>query len=57
LVLFHNHSASNLNPSKADQAITGKITNAGKFLDIALLDPIIITETGYYSFANEGRLR
>lgn len=56
IILFHNHPSGNLNPSEADKQITQKIANAGKFLDISLLDHIIITETSYFSFADEGRL-
>ncbi len=56
LILFHNHPSQNLNPSEADRRITQKIADAGKFLDITLLDHIIITESSYFSFADEGVL-
>jgi len=57
IILFHNHPSQNLNPSEADKKITKKIANAGNFLDITLLDHIIITENCYYSFADEGMLK
>ena len=56
IILFHNHPSQNLNPSEADKQITQKIAKAGKFLDIILLDHIIITESSYFSFSDEGRL-
>jgi len=56
IIIFHNHPSGNLNASKADVEITIKISKAGKFLDITLLDHIIITENGYFSFSDEGRL-
>lgn len=56
LILCHNHPSSNLQPSKADHDITRKIVNGAAFLDITLLDHLIITKHSYYSFADEGTL-
>jgi DNA repair proteins len=56
IIISHNHPSGNLKPSKADEELTLKIKEAGKFLDISLLDHIIITSEGYYSFADEGLL-
>lgn len=56
LILFHNHPSGNLNPSDADKSITKKIIEAGKTLDIQVLDHIIITEKHFFSFADEGLL-
>ncbi len=56
LILFHNHPSQNLNPSEADKQITQKIAKSGQFLDITLLDHIIITESSYFSFADKGIL-
>ncbi len=56
IVIFHNHPSNNLTPSKADIEITTKIAKGGRILDITLLDHIIISENGYYSFADEERL-
>jgi DNA repair protein RadC len=56
LVLSHNHPSGNLRPSKADEELTMKIKEAGKFLDIQVLDHLIVTSEGYFSFADEGLL-
>lgn len=54
LIISHNHPSGNLKPSKADEELTQKIKEAGKFLDIRLHDHIIVTSESYYSFADEG---
>jgi DNA repair protein RadC len=54
LVLCHNHPSGTLIPSDADKQITKKIKSAGDSLDVKVLDHLIITETKYYSFADEG---
>ncbi|MBA5792724.1 DNA repair protein RadC [Flavobacterium sp. xlx-214] len=54
LILVHNHPSGQLSPSTADKDITFKIQEAGKSLDIKLLDHLIITQTSYVSFADEG---
>lgn len=54
LVLFHNHPSGNLRPSRADEELTLKIVEAGKLFDIRILDHIIVSEDGYFSFADEG---
>ena len=54
IIISHNHPSGQLTPSDADKTITTKIREAGKLLDIALLDHVIITSEGYYSFADEG---
>jgi len=56
IIISHNHPSGNLKPSEADEQLTQKIKNAGLFLDIRLLDHIIITSEGYFSFADEGLL-
>ena len=56
LILSHNHPSGNLQPSQADIQLTRKIKEAGKFLDLPVLDHLIITSEGYYSFADEGIL-
>ncbi len=56
MVLSHNHPSGNLNPSHCDIDLTDKVVAAGKFLDIKVLDPIIIATDGYFSFADEGLL-
>ena len=55
VIVAHNHPSSNSVPSEADKTITQKIKEAGKFLDIPLLDHLIILpDGGYTSFADEG---
>ncbi len=56
IILSHNHPSGNLQPSKADEDITAKIKNAAALIDINVLDHIIVSDEGYYSFMDEGRL-
>ena len=57
IILAHNHPSGNLQPSSADIEITKKIESACKFLDIKLIDHIIISPNGqFYSFIDEGVL-
>jgi len=56
LILCHNHPSGNLQPSRADEAITKKIKEAASYFDIRVVDHIIVSEEGYYSFADEGIL-
>lgn len=54
IILCHNHPSGNLKPSMADKELTRKISAAAKFFDIKVLDHIIVSEEGYFSFVNEG---
>lgn len=56
IIICHNHPSGNLKPSTADEELTRKIKEAGKFLDINVLDHVIVSGDGYYSFADEGIL-
>jgi len=56
LILCHNHPSGNLRPSMADRELTTKIREAARFFDIAVLDHIIVSQEGYFSFADEGML-
>lgn len=56
IILAHNHPSGGLMPSQADIDITAKIKEGGEILDIKVLDHLIITHEGFYSFADEGRL-
>jgi DNA repair protein RadC len=56
IVLVHNHPSGKTNPSNADIDVTNKIKTAAKYLDITLLDHVIIGENSYYSFADEQKL-
>lgn len=53
LILSHNHPSNNLKPSKADEELTRKIKEAGMYLYIKVIDQLIVTSEGYYSFADE----
>lgn len=54
IIIFHNHPSGNLQPSRADEALTARIVHGAKLLDIRLLDHIIVSDEGYFSFADEG---
>ena len=56
LVLGHNHPSGNLRPSGADLDLTNKWAAAGKLLDILVVDHLIVSEKGYFSFADEGKI-
>lgn len=56
LILCHNHPSGSLKPSLADQELTLKIKEAAKYFDIKVLDHLIVSESGYYSFADSGIL-
>lgn len=56
IIVVHNHPGGMLKPSIQDEETTRKIVNAGKLLDIRVLDHLIIGGAGYYSFADEGKL-
>ena len=56
IILAHNHPSGGIQPSEADITLTRKLKNAGEFLDITVIDHLIVTEDIYYSFADEGRL-
>jgi DNA repair protein RadC len=54
LILTHNHPSGKLLASESDKEITRKLKLAGQHMDILVLDHIIITERGFYSFNDEG---
>ncbi len=56
LIFVHNHPSGNLNPSPADDKLTKQLQRAAELLDIRVLDHIIITSQGYYSYNDNGRL-
>ena len=56
LIVAHNHPSGNLKPSSNDIEITKSLVAAGKILDVKVLDHIIVANTGYFSFADEGML-
>jgi len=56
ILLAHNHPSGTLKPSSSDIKITREIREAGKIMDIPLVDHLILTEEGYFSFADDGIL-
>lgn len=56
IILAHNHPSGNNEPSEADTRITRKFKEAGSYLDIQVLDHLILTQDSYYSFADNGNL-
>ena len=56
LILCHNHPSGSLRPSRVDEQLTSRIRDAARLLDITVLDHIIVSDAGYYSFADEGLL-
>lgn len=54
LCLSHNHPSGNLKPSQSDISITMKLKVAGEYLDLTVIDHLIITSETYYSFSDEG---
>jgi DNA repair protein RadC len=57
IALCHNHPSGSLYPSSADKALTRKVVLAGQVLDVSVLDHIIVTDKGYYSFADNGMMK
>ena len=56
IIMCHNHPSGQLRPSEQDLQLTEKIKQVGKFLDIQVLDHIILTEESYYSFSDNGNI-
>ncbi len=56
VILVHNHPSGNLKPSQADKELTAKLREAGRWLEIPVLDHVIVAEKHYFSFADEGIL-
>lgn len=54
IILAHNHPSGNTKPSQTDLDLTKRLTDGGRMLDIQVLDHLIITTRGYWSFADEG---
>ncbi len=56
VILCHNHPSGQLRPSEEDIRLTRKLTEGGRLLDIGIHDHLIVTSSGYYSFADNGML-
>ena len=57
IILAHNHPGGNLNPSEADKNITHRLKKASQYLDITLLDHIILTKDEFFSFSDNGLIK
>ena len=55
-ILCHNHPGGSLRPSRQDDLLTQKVKEAARLMDIRLVDHVIFTTSGYYSYADEGRI-
>jgi len=56
VILVHNHPSGSLKASETDISVTYKLKEAGDYLDIKVLDHVIVTENEYFSFRDEGLL-
>lgn len=56
VILAHNHPSGQLRPSEEDIRLTRKLVDGSKLLDISVADHLIVVQTGYYSFADNGTL-
>ncbi len=56
IILVHNHPSGQLSPSENDKQLTRKMVEFGRYIDLQVLDHVIFTDHGYYSFADEGKL-
>ncbi len=56
MIFCHNHPSGNLEPSDADKKITRQLKEAGAIMEIPVIDHLIVTQTGHFSFADEGLL-
>lgn len=54
IIICHNHPSGNLQPSEADTKITKRLEEAGKIMDIQLIDSLILTEESHFSYADSG---
>jgi DNA repair protein RadC len=57
IIIAHNHPSENLTPSEADKSLTKKLKRAGKYLDINLIDHVILSKDDYYSFIDNGLIK
>lgn len=57
LIIAHNHPSGNLKPSSQDKYLTKKINKAASYFDLSLLDHLIISQKGFYSFSDNGKLK
>jgi DNA repair protein RadC len=55
-VLLHNHPSGSLRPSREDDRLTERVKRAAETLNVRLIDHMIVTDGGYYSYQDEGRI-
>lgn len=56
IILAHNHPSGSMKPSKQDMDITKQVKEAARLMRITVIDHLILTDAGYYSFSDEGQL-
>ena len=56
IILAHNHPTGSLKPSQEDMKLTKQVKDAARLMRITVIDHLILTDAGYYSFADEGQL-
>lgn len=56
IILSHNHPSGSKQPSCQDDQLTNRVNKAAKLFNISLLDHIIVTDSGFYSYADEGKI-
>lgn len=56
IVLVHNHPSGRTNPSRADNELTRQVAKAGEIMNVRLIDHVIVTDSDYYSYAENGKL-
>lgn len=56
MILCHNHPSGNMRPSQDDDRLTHSLLEAGRVMNIRLLDHVIVSDGNYYSYGDEGRL-
>ena len=56
IILCHNHPSGNLRPSREDDSLTRRVGEACRLIDVRLMDHVIVSESGYYSYREQGKL-
>lgn len=56
ILILHNHPSGNVEPSSEDEDITERLSKAGEILGIPVLDHLVISKKGYYSFVEHGKM-
>ena len=56
MIVCHNHPSGNLDPSDADKRITKQLKEAAAIMEVPVVDHLIVTQSGFFSFADEGLL-